>query len=146
MRYGMIPTRLAERLAVWFGCVPVGVADVFSPLVQTRSLMAAVQFGIADAIGTRKVSAVDVARSCNLDETALDMLLRVLVASGYLSASNGSSRKLAASLHLASRDSDHFANIHGPVGRFPAPAGRMGAGCGPQSSWREPLGDNRTQM
>jgi 2-polyprenyl-3-methyl-5-hydroxy-6-metoxy-1,4-benzoquinol methylase len=95
VRYGMIPTRVAERLAAWFGRVPVGVADALLPLVQTRSLMAMVRLGIADAIGTSKMSAVDVARSCNLDAAAVDMLLRVLVSSGYVSVSRGSSQKVA---------------------------------------------------
>jgi SAM-dependent methyltransferase len=92
MRYGMIPTRLAERLAVWFGRVPVGVGDAFLPLIQTRSLMEAVQLGIAEAIGTSEVSAVDVARSCSLDAAAVDLLLRVLASSGYVSVSRGSSQ------------------------------------------------------
>lgn len=90
MRYGLIPTRFVERVAFWFGRVPVGVADALLPLVQTRSLMAAVQLGIADAIGTGQMSAVEVARSCNLDAAAVDMLLRVLAASGYVATSRGS--------------------------------------------------------
>jgi 2-polyprenyl-3-methyl-5-hydroxy-6-metoxy-1,4-benzoquinol methylase len=94
MRYGIIPTRLAERLALWFGRVPVGVVDSLLPLVQTRSLMAAVRLGIADAIGTKEVSAVDVARSCNLDAGAVDMLLRVLVSAGYVAVCRGSSQKI----------------------------------------------------
>lgn len=94
MRYGIIPTRLAERLALWLGRVPVGVVDSLLPLIQTRSLMAAVRLGIADAIGTKEVSAVDVARLCNLDADAVDMLLRVLVSAGYVSVSRGSSQKI----------------------------------------------------
>lgn len=95
MRYGMIPTRLAERLAFWFGRVPVGVADSLLPLVQTRSLMAAVRLGVADAIGTGAMSAADVAHSCKLEASAVDMLLRVLVSFGYVAVSRGPSRKLA---------------------------------------------------
>lgn len=95
MRYGMIPTRLAERFAVWFGRVPVGVADALIPLIQTRSLMAAVQVGIPDAIGTGRVSAADVARSCNLDSATVEMLLRVLASAGYVSVSGDSRRKFA---------------------------------------------------
>jgi len=95
MRYGIIPTRLAERLALWFGRVPVGVADSFFPLVQTRSLMAAVRLGIAEAIGTSETSAAEIARSRNLDAGAVDMLLRVLVSAGYLSVTRRSSNKPA---------------------------------------------------
>jgi len=91
----MIPTRLAERIAVWFGRVPLGIGDALLPLIQTRSLMAAVELGIADAIGTRKWTAVDLAGSCNLDAAVVEMLLRVLASSGYVSVSRGSSQKVS---------------------------------------------------
>lgn len=85
MRYGLIPTRLAERLAVWFGRVPVTVGDCLLPLLQTRSLMAAVRLGIVDALGRREMPAAEVARSCGLDEDSVEMLLRVLVSARYIS-------------------------------------------------------------
>lgn len=95
MRYGIIPTRLIERLALWSGRFPVAIADSLLPLIQTRALIAAVRLGIIDAIGTNEMSAADLARSCSLDANALDMLLRVLVSAGYMSMARGSSQKAA---------------------------------------------------
>ena len=95
MRYGIIPTRLVERLAFWFGRVPVAIADSLLPMIQTRSLMAAIRLGIVDAIGTNEKSADEIARSCSLDANALDMLLRVLVSAGYVSMARRSSKKAA---------------------------------------------------
>lgn len=95
MRYGIIPTRLAERLALWLGPIPVGIADSLLPLLQTRSLMVAVRLGIVDAIGTNEMSAPDIAQSRSLDPGAVDMLLRVLVSAGYVSMARSSSQKPA---------------------------------------------------
>lgn len=90
MRYGIIPTSLAERLALWLGREPAPILDSLLPLLQTRSLMAAVRLGIIDAIGANRVSAADVAHSRGLDADAVDMLLRVLVSAGYVSVAGGS--------------------------------------------------------
>lgn len=93
MRYGIIPTRLSERLALWLGRVPIPIADCLLPLLQTRSLMAAVRLGIVDAIGKGEAAAADIARGCGCDADSVDMLLRVLVSAGYLSiASRGPAR------------------------------------------------------
>lgn len=56
MRYGIIPTRIVERVALWFGRVPVAIADSLLPLLQTRSLMAAVRLGVIDFMATNAVS------------------------------------------------------------------------------------------
>src|SRR5512147_484596 len=85
MRYGLIPTRVAERLAAWFGRVPVTIGDCLLPLLQTRSLMAAVRLGIVDALGRREMPAPEVARACGLDADSVEMLLRVLVSARYIS-------------------------------------------------------------
>ncbi len=93
MRYGIIPTRLSERLALWLGRVPVPIADCLLPLLQTRSLMAAVRLGIVDNIGKGDASAAGIARARGLDADTVDMLLRVLVSAGYVAiASRGSAR------------------------------------------------------
>ena len=93
MRYGIIPTRLSERLALWLGRVPVPIADCLLPLLQTRSLMVALRLGIVDAIGKGQATAADVARACALDADTVAMLLRVLVSAGYVSlASRGTAR------------------------------------------------------
>jgi len=95
MRYGIIPARFAERIALWSGRVPIAIVDSATPLLQTRSLMAAVRLGIVDAIGTDEVSAAQIAQSRSLDADAVDMLLRVLVSAGYVSMAHRSSEKSA---------------------------------------------------
>src|SRR5512142_2270205 len=93
MRYRLVPQRLAERLALWFGRVPVPIADCLLPLLQTRSLMAAVRLGVADALGNGEASAGEIARERDLDPDAVDMLLRVLVSAGYVSVASPSSER-----------------------------------------------------
>lgn len=84
MRYGVIPTRLIERLALALGRVPLPVVDVvFGPL-QARSLMAAAELGVFRALAERPRSAEQVAEELALDAGALEALLRTLVFSGYL--------------------------------------------------------------
>ncbi len=90
MRYGLVPTRLAERLAVWFGRVPITIGDCLLPLLQTRALMASVRLGIVDALGEREMAAADVARACGLDADSVEMLLRVLVSARYISMRSSS--------------------------------------------------------
>ncbi|MGE5360400.1 MAG: methyltransferase [Bacteroidales bacterium] len=89
MRYGIIPTRVAERFALWFGRVPVPIADCLLPLVQTRALMASVRLGIIDALAAGDTSAADVAARCRLDADAVDMVLRVLASARYVTARRG---------------------------------------------------------
>lgn len=89
MRYGMIPTRLSERVALWFGRVPAPILDCLLPLLQTRSLMAAVRLGVVDAIGRNARTAAEIAAACRLDPDTLEMLLRVLVSARYLAVRNG---------------------------------------------------------
>ena len=40
MKYGLIPTNLLERVALWSGKVPVPLLDALFGLVKTRSIMA----------------------------------------------------------------------------------------------------------
>ncbi len=102
MRYGIIPTRISERLALWLGRVPVPIADCLLPLLQTRSLMAAVRLGVVDALGKAQASAGEVARARDLDVDAVDMLLRVLVSAGYVSVASPSSERGQARYRLSS--------------------------------------------
>jgi hypothetical protein len=101
MRYGIIPARLSERLALWLGRVPVPIADCLLPLLQTRSLMAAVRLGIVDAIGDGEASADDIARMRGLDADAVEMLLRVLVSARYVSIASRSSLRAQTGYRLS---------------------------------------------
>jgi hypothetical protein len=84
MKYGLIPTTLVERLALWFGKVPVPMLDaLFGPL-KTRAIMAGVQLGVFEAMREGEHSAADLAARLSLDADALEMLLRGLVVCDYM--------------------------------------------------------------
>jgi hypothetical protein len=85
MRYGLIPTRLVERLALMLGKVPFPVADTMLPTMQTRALMSAVKFGVFDALAAGALTAADCAACCSVDAVTLKLTLRVLVTMGYVS-------------------------------------------------------------
>jgi O-methyltransferase domain/Dimerisation domain len=84
MRSKLVPESLAERLALCAGRVPGPIVDSIVPLLKARALMAAERLGVFEALraGARSMDAV--ADELALDRESLDLLLRVLVASGYL--------------------------------------------------------------
>ncbi|PYP87721.1 MAG: hypothetical protein DMF61_08710 [Blastocatellia bacterium AA13] len=84
MRYGVIPEGISERVALLLGRVPVPVIDSLYGIIRSRSLMAAVTLGVFEAIGRERRSVNVLAKRLSLDEECLDLLLRVLVHSGYL--------------------------------------------------------------
>lgn len=84
MKYGAIPTRLAERIALWSGRVPIPLIDCVFPLLKARSLMAGVSLGIFEALKAGPLPSARVAASLGLDPAAAEALMRVLVHSDYL--------------------------------------------------------------
>ncbi len=84
MKYSIIPESLAERLAVWAGKVPFPVLDTLLPLVKARSIMAAERLGLFEALRGGPLSPADLAGRLDLDEDSLRLVLRLLVASGYV--------------------------------------------------------------
>lgn len=89
MRSKLIPESLAERLALWAGKVPVPIVDTIFPLLKARSLMAAERLGIFEALRDAPLSPLLLADALHLDQESLCLLLRVLVASGYLAERAG---------------------------------------------------------
>jgi hypothetical protein len=84
MKYGLIPTSIVERIALWSGKVPVPMVDaLFGPL-KTRAIMAGVQLGVFEAMRDGKHAAADLAARLSLDADALEMLLRGLVVCDYV--------------------------------------------------------------
>jgi 2-polyprenyl-3-methyl-5-hydroxy-6-metoxy-1,4-benzoquinol methylase len=84
MQYGMIPTSLAERLALLAGAVPLPAIDLsFGPL-KARMIMAGVRLGIFQALAAGPHTHLQLAESLKLDASCLDLLLRCLVYGGYL--------------------------------------------------------------
>ncbi len=84
MEYGVIPTTLGERVALWAGRVPLPLIDCVFPLIQTRAIMAAVRLGIFEALADGPATAAEAARAAALDPGAAEDLMRVLAHAGYL--------------------------------------------------------------
>jgi hypothetical protein len=60
--------------------------DTFLPLVQARAIIAALRLGVFESLRDEPRSCEELARSLNLDAEALELVLRVLVGSGYVAA------------------------------------------------------------
>lgn len=89
MRYGVIPGSLRERRGLLAGKVPLPIIDCLAPLVQARALMAAVHFGVFEALADGAHDAPELGRRLGLNGDALDMLLRLLVSMRYLDIETG---------------------------------------------------------
>ena len=84
MRYGIIPTRMIERIGLACGRVPVPLVDaVFGPL-KARAIMAGVSLGVFEALRDGEHTAAALAWELGLDADALTLLLRALVVCDYL--------------------------------------------------------------
>lgn len=95
MRYELQPETLGERAAFWFDALPLPAIEMVVPLVKVRAIMAAVRLGVFECLTRGKLDADTLADRASLDPKALRLLLRVLVASGYL-RSDGQRYWLAA--------------------------------------------------
>ncbi|MBC7792935.1 MAG: hypothetical protein H7Z43_04455 [Clostridia bacterium] len=84
MRYGPIPTRLVEHLALLAGDIPLPMLDALLALVKARSLMAAVELDVIGCLRERTCTADEVASARQLDRDSAYLLLRVLAFSGYV--------------------------------------------------------------
>lgn len=84
MQYGVIPTSLAERLALASGAVPVPLIDLSFGVLKARIIMAGVRLGVFDALAQEPHTAESLAATLRLDAACLELLLRCLVFSGYL--------------------------------------------------------------
>ena len=84
MRVGIIAQTLWERLALALGRVPEPIVEAFPPLVLARSIMAATQLGIFEALAATPLTVENVAAACHTERRATAALLAVLVSAGYL--------------------------------------------------------------
>ena len=84
MQYGVIPTSVAERIALAAGLVPVPMLDTLYGMLKARCIMAGVRLGIFEALAQETRSTASMAAALRLDESCLDLLLRTLVYCGYL--------------------------------------------------------------
>lgn len=84
MRYGVIPTRLIEWLALRLGKAPLPVFDSLLAPVQARALIAAQRAGVLKELGRAPASTDALARALSLDAECLGLVLRLLRAMGYV--------------------------------------------------------------
>jgi SAM-dependent methyltransferase len=84
VRYGTIPKGVKERLAALLGAVPYPMLDVLVAPVQARALIAASRTSVFKALGEQARSSADLARALVLDESCLDLVLRLLASMGYV--------------------------------------------------------------
>ena len=89
MRYGTIPKGLKENLAVIFGVVPYPMLDVLVAPLQARALIAAERASVFRMLGEGPTTTAPVAARLNLDESCLELVLRVLASMGYVKRRGG---------------------------------------------------------
>lgn len=84
MKYGVIPTSLFERLALWSGHLPIPVVDCVYGLMKARALMTGVRLGIFERLSRGARSSASLAAELSLDPPSLDQLMRALAHMDYL--------------------------------------------------------------
>jgi hypothetical protein len=84
MQYGVIPTSLAERLALAAGALPLPMIDISFGVLKARIIMAGVRLGVFDALNREPQTHHKLAETLHLDASCLELLLRCLVYAGYL--------------------------------------------------------------
>jgi hypothetical protein len=89
MQYGVIPTSLAERLALASGSIPVPLIDLSFGVLKARMIMAGVRLGIFNALGQQSLTCQSLSAALKVDPSCLELLLRCLVHSGYLQLDGG---------------------------------------------------------
>ena len=89
MRYGFIPTSLAERLAALLGRLPAPALDTLVAMNQARALMNLVKCGAFEALRNGPRDSAAIAAATGTDREVLHMLLRIAHSARYLKR-NGS--------------------------------------------------------
>lgn len=84
MRAGVRADNPLERLGLAAGMVPEPLFEAYFALMVARSIMAASELGVFDALHDRPRTALDLARHLGLDPAATAALLAALHAQGYL--------------------------------------------------------------
>jgi SAM-dependent methyltransferase len=86
MRYGIIPQSPDEEREYGPGSPLTPVIDLVMPMLQTRSIMAAVRLGLFEALRDGSRTATDIAGALDLDAQGVDLVMRVLLSAGYTSS------------------------------------------------------------
>ena len=128
MRYGTIPKGLKERLAVALGVVPYPMLDVLIAPLQARALIAAQKAQVFASLARSAATSAELARTLALDESCLDLILRLLASMGYV-------KRRGQAWSLTRLGGKHF----GPGA--PNPLGDFVAFGAPQWDWISRLDD-----
>ena len=89
MRVGIIPETLLERVALALGRIPEPIVEVFPPLVLARSIMAAAQLGVFDALSAGPLPLAALADTCHTEPRATAALLATLASADYVAETHG---------------------------------------------------------
>jgi hypothetical protein len=77
---------LFERLVTFAGLVPTPMVETFHAVIVARAIMVGTKLGVFDVLVDRPLAASAAAQRLGVNEAALEKLLNVLVATGYLSS------------------------------------------------------------
>lgn len=89
MKLKIKPEGLIERIALWFNLAPLPLVDTQLAFNAARSIMAAAEVGVFDALGKGAKTNERVVESTHTDPTATKHLLDCLVGLGYLKWNKG---------------------------------------------------------
>lgn len=84
MRVGSRPETLVERLAGGLGLLPLPLLDTLPAMLQARSLIAASELGLFDALHGGPLAASRLATACGASPRGVALLCEALVGCGYL--------------------------------------------------------------
>ena len=79
MRYAPVPDNPMEEAALADHPTIRPLFDPFLPVIQARSIMAAVRLGLFDAVGRSTRTAEELAEALSVDADALELMMRVLL-------------------------------------------------------------------
>ena len=89
MKIGAIPESLLEWLALKFELAPRALVDTHAAMMLARTVMAAAELNLFDALAASALTADETAAICGTAPEATALLLNALAACGYLRFRNG---------------------------------------------------------
>ncbi len=89
MKIAAVPENFVEWLLKTLGLVPTPIIDTFHSVIVARAILVATRLGVFDALGESARSVDEIAEALAVDAHALEKLLNVLVACGYLRIQGG---------------------------------------------------------
>lgn len=84
MRLGVIAETILERIALWLGRVPEPLVDTQLMFTMARTIMAASERGVFEALADGPATAAEIADRCGTDPRATRQLLNALAGVRYL--------------------------------------------------------------